>query len=56
LFIIFFPQFEQRRKLASSLSGDQNHYQVLGVEKNATAAEIRKAYQSKAKEIHPGTT
>lgn len=30
-----------------------NHYQTLGVPRNATKAEIKRAYRSRAKAIHP---
>lgn len=30
-----------------------NHYQLLGVEPAATAAQIRAAYRAKAKRLHP---
>jgi len=31
----------------------QNHYEVLGVEKNATQTEIKEAYIKQGKELHP---
>ena len=31
----------------------ENYYKILGVEKNATLSEIRRAYRKKAKELHP---
>lgn len=34
----------------------ENYYAVLGVEKNATLAEIRRAYRKKVKEFHPDTS
>jgi len=35
------------------LIADQDLYKVLGVNKKATALEIRKAYRQKAKDTHP---
>ena len=33
-----------------------DYYKVLGVRKNATASEIRRAYKLKAKQLHPDVT
>jgi len=32
-----------------------SHYKVLGIENNASTAEIKKAYREKAKTLHPDT-
>lgn len=41
------------RYLSSSSSGKQNYYDVLGIDKNSTRKEIRKAFLDKSKEYHP---
>ncbi|XP_063727709.1 dnaJ homolog subfamily C member 10-like [Symsagittifera roscoffensis] len=48
----------QQRALGSSpwsklFGGDPNFYELLGVEKNATQSEIRKAFIEKSKTVHP---
>lgn len=36
-----------------SASGNKNYYDILGVSSSATTAEIRKAFQTKARALHP---
>lgn len=39
--------------VASSFSGEQNHYVVLGVSAEASASEIKRAYRLLARKYHP---
>eukprot|EP00756_Hemistasia_phaeocysticola_P004393 Hpha_TRINITY_DN12786_c0_g1::TRINITY_DN12786_c0_g1_i1::g.114665::m.114665 len=38
---------------AAAAAKNQNHYEILGVEKNATEGEITKAYRKLALQLHP---
>ena len=35
------------------VSSDLNHYELIGVERNATTAQIRRAYLDMSKSLHP---
>ena len=39
--------------MQSSMPGNDDHYSTLGVEKTATAADIKKAFRGLAREYHP---
>ncbi|PFH59525.1 hypothetical protein XA68_12228 [Ophiocordyceps unilateralis] len=47
--------FARRSFHATTRLGEKNPYKNLGVNKNATAAEIKKAYYGLAKKYHPDT-
>jgi hypothetical protein len=40
----------------ATATGQTSHYDLLGVQSNATDAEIRRAYRDKSKLFHPDTT
>merc|ERR1719154_950727 len=44
---------DAKRRKAIADKRKPSHYQILGVAKNATSHEIKKAYRTKAKEFHP---
>ena len=48
----FEPEQESGAKKIIQLA-KTSHYQVLGVDKKATADQIKKAYRKLAKELHP---
>lgn len=37
----------------ATINGEQNHYAILGVTRNATSADIKKAYRLLARKFHP---
>uniref|UniRef100_A0A7E4UUH1 J domain-containing protein n=1 Tax=Panagrellus redivivus TaxID=6233 RepID=A0A7E4UUH1_PANRE len=43
-------------QLTALLYAERDHYTVLGVKKNATQMEIKKAYYAKSKLVHPDAT
>lgn len=47
-------KFHSLLKLCKNhFSSKKDYYKILGVNKNSTKAEIKKAYAKKAKDLHP---
>lgn len=49
----FFDEYEETLDFEDDFNVETNYYIILGVQKNATIDEIKKAYRIKAKEWHP---
>eukprot|EP00771_Trimastix_marina_P003325 gnl/Trimastix_PCT/4565.p1 GENE.gnl/Trimastix_PCT/4565~~gnl/Trimastix_PCT/4565.p1 ORF type:complete len:170 (-),score=9.64 gnl/Trimastix_PCT/4565:46-555(-) len=52
LFVVYMPKNDA---LHWRMTKEDNYYEILGLEAGATAAQIRKAYKTLAKEWHPDT-
>lgn len=49
----FFDDENEIEEFENELNFEINYYEILGIEKNASIEEIKKAYRQKAKEWHP---